>query len=141
MSIITSADYPEVRAALDTELNVQVLPDAIIAQSIYHGAAEQDVLDLDPNAESRTDETEIAREKRACIYFCAARLAAAIIRITSISVQARDISYSKPTFDPEQRAAELKAMAEEEIAAILTPSETSPQRPTMFAVASGYRGR
>jgi hypothetical protein len=140
VAILDPADYPAIRAVLDTDLNETNLEDTIIALPIYHGAAEQDVLDLDADAETRTGDAG-DRIKRAAIYFCAARLTPAVVRITSLSIQARDLNYSKPVFDPEQRAAELRAMAAEEIAAILEPATEAPNRPTMFTVARGYRGR
>jgi hypothetical protein len=140
VAILTSAEYPAIRAALDTELNTTNLPDSIIALDIYSNAADQDVLQLDPLAASRTGEAA-NRVKRAAIYFCAARLCPAIVRITSLSVQTRDLNYSRPVFDPAERAAELRAMAQAEINEILTPTEAAAERPTMFAVASGTRGR
>jgi len=139
MAILSSDEYPAIRAVLDTDLNDKNLYDSTIALDIYQGAADQDVLDLDPDAESRTG-TDAERILRAAIYFCAARLAPAVVRITSLSIQARDLSYSKPVFDPEKRAAELRSMAEEEINEVLHPTDTSYSMPTMFARAEGKRG-
>lgn len=140
MAILTSAEYPAIRAALDVDLNDKDLPDSTIALTIYQDAADQDVLDIDPDAEGRTGD-EAAAVTRAAIYFCAARLAYAVVRITSLSVNTRDISYSKATFDPEERAAQLRAEAEEELAEILEPEEEAPRRPTMFSRATGSRGQ
>jgi hypothetical protein len=139
-ALLSSADYPAVRAAIDVSLGKSELPDDTIALGIYHAAAVQEVLARDPDAESRTGD-ELARVQRAAVYFCAARLCPAVVRLTSLSIQTRDISYSKPAQDPDERAAELRALAEAEIAAVLTPSEDDYARPTMFAVAKGYRGR
>jgi hypothetical protein len=139
MAIITSADYPEVRAAIDTELNDKNLPDSTISKSIYHDKAEQDVIDKDPDAASRTG-TDGERIKRAVIYYCAAYLVPVVVRLISLSVQARDISYSRPAWDPDERAEELRTLGDLEIEMVLHPEEDDPLRPTMFAVASGYRG-
>lgn len=139
MSILSSTEYPAIRAALDTELDSNSLPDATIALNIYQAAADQDVIDRDPDAESRTG-TEAARILRAAIYFCAARLTSAVIRITSLSIQARDMNFSKQTFKPEEKAAELRKLAEIELGEVLTPTDTSPNMPIMFAVATGRRG-
>jgi hypothetical protein len=139
MAILTQADYPAIRAALDSKLNDQQLPDSIVELPIYRAAADQDVLDRDPQAESRTG-SGADRIRRAAIFFCAARLAPVVVRITSITIQAHDLNYAKPVFDPEKRAAELRQMAEEEIAAVVAPAETTPARPTMFTTASGRRG-
>ena len=42
MAILSSTEYPAIRAALDVSLNAQTLPDATIAQGIFVGAAEAD---------------------------------------------------------------------------------------------------
>lgn len=145
--ILATTDYPAIRAALDVDLLPANLPDSTIGLTIYKNAAIQDVYNAYKAAGSSNDPaSEVdpgrqARITRAAIYFCAARLAPAVVRITSLNTQTRDMSYSRQTFDPEARAAELKAMAEAELAPILTPNETIPNRPTMFAVATGCRGR
>ena len=140
MAILTSDDYPAIRAALDVSLDSSNLPDSLIALDIYSNHADQFVYERDPDADTRTGENA-NRIKRAAIYFCAALLAPVVVRITSLAVQTRDVSYSRPVFDPVERAAELRAMAEAEIDEILTPAEEAPGRPTMFDVASGTRGR
>lgn len=138
MAILTSADYPAIRAALDTDLGTRELPDATIAMEIYHPAAEQDVIRRVPDAESKTGE-DAKRVKRAAILFCAARLAGAVIRKTSLSIQTRDMNYSRPAYDAEKKAAELRALAEEQIG--LLEADDTPNLPTMFTVASGTRGK
>lgn len=140
MAIIDSTFYPAIRAALDTELDTTKLPDSIIDMGIYAAAADQDVYERDPDADSRTGDDAL-RVERAATYFCAARLCPAVVRITSLSVSTRDLNYSRPVFDPAVRAAELRAMAEAEINQVLTPAEDAPERPTMFTVAAGRRGR
>jgi hypothetical protein len=143
--ILTSAQYPEVLAALDSRLtggnNQGDVPDSMLDRSIYSKAAIQDVLDRHPTAAAETNETKQERITRAAVYFCAARLAPAVVRITSLTVQTRDLNFSRQTFDPTKRAAELRQMAEEELAEVLTPSEETPHRPRTFTVARGYRGR
>lgn len=139
--LLATADYPAVREVLDVSLTVTNLPDATIARSIYKDAAIADVVALYPTAASEENAAKQARLTRAAIYFCAARLAPAAVRITALNVSTRDMSYSRQTFDPAERAAELRALAEAEIAEIVTPDEETPGRPTMFAVASGTRGR
>lgn len=137
MAILSSDEYPEIRAALDADLNANDLPDSIIAMTIYKDAADQDVLERDPDAATRTGE-DANRVKRAAIYFCAARLAPVVVRLTSLSVTTRDMSYSRATFDPEERAAQLRNMAEEQLALVL---EVDPARPAFFSVAHGTRGK
>ena len=140
MTILSSSDYPAIRVALDVGLNAQQLPDAVIAQDIFLGAAEADLLRRVPTAASMAGE-DLARVKRALVWLTAAFLAHSVIRITSMSIQTRDLSYSRQTFDPDEKAAELRARAEAEIGMLLTPTEVAPARPTMFPLAHGYRGR
>lgn len=137
MAILTTADYPAIRAALDVDLTETKLPNRIIDLPIYRDAADQDVISILPDAETRTGEAA-NKVQRAAIFFCAARLAPVVVRLTSLTVQARDLSYSKPVFDPEKRAAELRQLAVEELADI---SSGSPTRPPFFSVATGTRGK
>lgn len=138
--LITSAEYPAIRAALDTELDSDKLPDSIIALSIYKEKARQDVLKRDPDAESRTGD-KFTHVQNAAIYLCAALLAPAVIRVTSVNVQGRDLSYQRRIWDPADKAAELRELAEQELAAVLTPTDDTPGMPTMFTVAGGTRGK
>ena len=140
MAILSSADYPAIRAALDVSLNAQQLTDATIGQDIFVGAAEAELLRRVPDAASRTGD-DLKRVERALVWLTAALLAHSVVRITSMSVQTRDLSYSRQSFDPERKAAELRGRAEAEIVMLLTPGEATPSRPTMFTVAAGYRGR
>src|SRR5262245_32699571 len=125
--ILTSAEYPAILATLDTNLTGSngkgQIPDSVLDQPIYAPAAIQDVLDRHPTAASETDETKQKRITRAAIYFCAARLAPAAVRITSLTVQTRDLAFSRQVFDPVKRAAELNQMAEEELSEVLEPAE------------------
>jgi hypothetical protein len=140
VAILTSADWPAVRDALDTELDTNSLLDATIARNIYSGAADQDVLALDPDAETRTGE-DANRIQRAAVFFCAARLAPVVLRILNLSALTRDLRYSKPTFDPDERANELRGMAVEEINEVLVPGGLAESMPRMFSSASGTRGK
>jgi len=118
MAILSSDEYPAIRAALDTELNTTTLPDSTIALIIYQSAADQDVLNLDPDAESRTGE-DANHVLRAAIFFCAARLAPAVVRLTSLAITTRDMSYSKPVFDPDEMAEILRRLAHDEMDEVL----------------------
>ena len=139
MAILSSADYPAIRAALDVSLTAQQLPDATIAQDIFEGAAEADVIKRVPTAESLTG-NDLARVKRAAVWLTAAYLAPSVVRLTSLSVQTRDLSYSRQTFDPDEKAAELRARAEREFGMLLAPAAVTPSRPTMFTTVGGRRG-
>ncbi len=139
MAILTTADYPAIRAALDVELNAQRLPDATIAQDIFAGAAEAELLRRVPDAADLLGD-DLARVKRALVWLTAAYLAHSVVRITSMSIQTRDMSYSRQTFDPDEKAAELRSRAETEIGQLVTTTATTTARPTMFTLAAGRRG-
>lgn len=140
MVILTSADWPAVRAALDTQLDTNSLTDATIALNFYSGAADQDVLKLDSDAESRTGE-DSNRITRAAVSFCAARLAPVVIRLMSVSTTGRDLRYNKPVFDPKVRANELRGMAVEEINEVLFPGNLASSMPRQFTKVTGTRGK
>lgn len=138
MTILTTADYPAIRAALDVGLNATTLPDATIGQSIFVEAAEAELLRRVPDAASMSG-GDLARVRRALVWLTAAYLAHSVVRITSLSVQTRDLSYSRQTFNPDEKATELRSRAEVEIGMLLIPTQVAPGRPTMFALAAGRR--
>lgn len=135
---ITSALYPDVRAAIDTSLDSTTLPDATIALSIYAPAAAADIKLRDPAWASRTGES-LARLERAHVLLTASLLAPAIPSLTA--EQTDDYRYTRQSVDWVSRAADLAQRAGEEIAAITDPTNTAPSRPTFFSVATGRRGR
>lgn len=139
MAILTSLDYPAIRAALDVDLNAQTLPDATIGQDIFLGAAESELLRRVPTAAAMTG-NDLARVKRALVWLTAAYLAHSVVRVTSMSVQTRDLSYSRQTFDPDEKARELRSRAEGEIGMLVAPTAATPARPTMFTTVGGRRG-
>ena len=108
---------------------------------IYRLAAIADVVKRYPAAQTETDSAIVVRLNRAAILYCAARLAPAVVKLTSVSVQTRDASYSKQAFDPTKRAAELRSLADQEIDSLLTADESPRNRPTYFSLATGNRGR
>lgn len=140
MAILSSSDYPAIRAALDVGLNAQQLPDATIGLDTFVGAAEAELLRRVPNAASKTGD-DLKRVKRALVWLTAALLAHSVVRITSMNIQTRDLSYSRQTFDPDEKAAELRGRAEAEIGMVLEPNESTFAMPTMFTLAAGGRGR
>lgn len=140
MAILDADDYPSIRAAIDVKLGRQELPDDIIEQDIFIGAAEAELVARYPTAASATG-NDLLRVKRAAVWLTAARLVHSVVRVTSMSVQNRDFSYSRATFNPDEMAAELRGRADRELAMLETPDAVTPSRPTMFAVASGDRGR
>jgi hypothetical protein len=138
-NLLTPETFPAIRAALDVSLDKATLPDAIIQEDIYIGAAWSDVLGRYSTADTETDEAILARLRRAAIFYAAARLAPAVVRITAMTTNVQGISYSRPTFKAlAERAAELRGLAEGEIDLVIEPDGLS--RPRMFTVARGRRG-
>lgn len=114
MAIIDPGDYAAIRASIDVTLDKSSLPDDTIGLSIYSEAADQDVISRVADAESKTGD-DAKKIKRAAIFFCAARLIPSVIQLTTINIQVRDASFSRPAFDPEKRKDELIEMAEDEL--------------------------
>lgn len=135
--LLTSANWPEVRAALDVSLTSGQLPDATIAYDMYSGRAVRQVLAQVADAESRTG-NEFKRCVNAAIFYCAAYIAPAIPNLTRKSMG--DVDYSL-NIDWRERAVKLLAAAAEELAAVLTPGESVYSIPTLFTVATGTRGK
>lgn len=140
MSIISSSDFDSIRKAIDLDLTASDLPNEVIGLDVFHGAAEREVIARHPNAASETGD-DLKRVQSAVIYLTAARIAPTVVRKTSISIQTRDSSYSRPAFDGQKRAKELRGLAEIELQEVIAPSATAPSRPTMFALANGTRGK
>lgn len=140
MAILTTSDFDAIRKVIDHDLTATDLPNEVIGLDVYLGAAEREVIDRHRDAESETGD-DLKRVQAAAIYLTAARIAPGIVRKTTISIQARDSSFSRPAFDGIKRAAELRGLADTELQAVIQPSATAPSRPTAFARASGTRGK
>ena len=131
------------RSVLDVSLTSSSLADEVIAQDIYHGRAERDVTRIYPDAEEFTGDNE-AHAKLAVVLFAASYLAPAIVRITSMTIQGRDANWSKQTFDPEERAIELREQGLQELEKVADDVEVeiSPSTPpTVISVANQGRGK
>ena len=135
MSLLTSADYPAIRAALDVHLDAALLPDSVIALSVYHTAAEMEVTRRVPDAATRTGE-DATRVKLAAIYLCAAALAPALPRILSQSLEGHFFSIQAASW--QDLAARLTAQAHEHLQAVtgVTPMMSAFH----FTRAAGRRG-
>jgi len=136
-TLLTSADYPSIRAAIETTLDSATLPDAIIALDLYVGAGMRDVLLIDPLAESRTG-TALLHAQTAAILFTASRLVGALPQITLERFP--DHEYRRREVDPQIQADTLRTRAEAELDAYLDVGDLFSTRPTRFTVATGRRG-
>ena len=137
MALLSAADYPAIRAAIDVSLTARVLPDSVIGLPIYVDAAEAEVLARDPLAATRTG-GELQHIQNAAVLLTAALLAPALPGYTAEDFS--EYSYQRKT-DWATRAAELRKRAEAELAAVLEPENpTTASKPTMFTTAPGTRG-
>lgn len=132
--LLSSANFDEVRAAIDVSLDSDMLPDDVISLGIFQLAAEHEVLRREPTAAS-TDPHAV----RAAILLTAARLAPRIPQYVVTAFD--DIRLQRAPADWSRLAAELRQQAEVELAAIDGAVSTTSTRPTFFAVASANRGR
>lgn len=108
MALLTSADYPEIRDAIDVSLDSDSLPDSVIGRSIYVGRAEAYIA-------SRTTDTDDSA-KRACIYYTAYLL----VKLEAIpALKSEDYgvggNYSREPFNAVRKAAALLEQVEEEL--------------------------
>lgn len=139
MAILTSVDYPEIRAAIDVTLDDDDLSDVVIGYGIYVGTAELEVKGRIPDAESKTGD-ELKHVKAATKLITAALLSPSVPQLVSTKA-GDDFQFQYDKRDWVEHAAELRQRAEGHIQAVLTPSGAAPQRPIMFARVSGTRGK
>jgi hypothetical protein len=137
MAILTSADYPAIRSAIDVSLTARQISDAIIEYPIFLDAAEAKVISRDPLALSRTG-TDAMHIKNATIYYTAFFLIPSVPDIVRQSVG--DYDYMRDPRDLEARGAQLLARAEAELAMVLTPTTTQLPRTKHFQTVAGRRG-
>lgn len=121
MTILTSAAYPAVRAAIDLSLDTTTLPDSVIALSIYLDAADLEVKTRDPAWASRTGDA-LTHLTNAAIYLTAARLAVAIPRVSGEDFG--DYAIKIQAVDWEARARWLRSQAESALDALLGVADT-----------------
>ena len=135
--LLTATEYASIRGLLDITLDEDSLPDETIELPPYGPAAERWLLERDPIAGTRTGLQQSAILSALCCY-AAALIAPAIPNLTA-ETQGPYI-YSRQAVNWNERAAQLKARAEQELASVLTPGASVVRFPTMFTVAAGGRG-
>lgn len=144
MALLDSGDYQEIRALIDSQLTSNDLRDAVIEADVHKGQAERLIIARVSNAQALVDAegADAERVKYAAKCLVAASLCPVVVRLTALTVQGRDMAYSRQTFDPVKRAAELRAMAEQMIDQLIADTDAvivSP--PTMFSRAAAGRGQ
>lgn len=138
MTLLTAADYPTVRAALDTSLDATALPDGVIGMTIYQGRAEALVMARDPQWATRSGDA-LEWLRRAAIAYTAAFLAPAVPTLASEYLG--DYRYVRNQASWDERAKRLLAEGAAAVAKVIAPSSTTAPRPAVFALATGGRGQ
>ena len=138
---LSLSDYSLVRQALDVTLTEDDLPDSVLGSALYEEAARDDVLAVDPEAESRTG-SAARRVARALVYFTAARVAPVLPRLLQEQIENDDVRYryQVQAKDWEAEAARLRGLAQAELAAYLN-DDGRVETLSYFGTACGRRGR
>lgn len=134
MALISSADYPAVRAAIDITLTQKQLPDAIISLPIFQGMAEAEVLRVYPAAQTATDPTIVATVKNATVLITAALLVPSVPMLTRETFG--NYQYQRARVDLATLAATIRARADDMLGILVDPTGDTLNMPTMFTKAS-----
>lgn len=138
VALLTPAVYGDVRAALSLDFDDQDIPDQMIEQDQFAGAAERDVYALSALATPGSGTVEFTLLVTAAVQFCAARLAGSVPPLTS--EQFSTYRYTRSPFDAEKKAVQLVSRGLQAIAiAIGVDVLTLTQAPSM-ELAFGGRG-
>lgn len=141
MAILTTAQYPEIRAAIGVEVNSRVLPDKVISMSIYLGAAERWALTVDADAATREGD-ELITLKSAITLKTASLLIKAMPMLLREEFRLGE-GFQRQKVDVKERADDLAAQALDAINSYIEPTEDERTAvlPVFFDVASGTRGK
>ena len=141
--ILTAADFPEIRAAIDVTIDIANLPDAVIALDINLGRATEWVVARNPVAASYAGAVDATSRaiRRACVLATAAILAPTVPWLTSETFMNRT-SYKRQETDLGTLVADLWTQANDQIQLSLPVEEqaTVGGGKPFFTVASGRRG-
>lgn len=132
MAIITTTDYPAVRANIHYQLNDRLLPDSMIALSTFAPEAELDLLALLPDAEDFTG-TKLSRAKNVVIYWTAARFVPSVPQVIAHSFLGDRQTFQ--TVDWEQHIEYLLGRADNNLAELDIFVNTIQ----VFKLQGGYR--
>jgi len=134
---IDATHFDSVRRAIDVDLTPEDLSDDVIGDDIYLTRAANQVLALDPDAESRENEAEAAIQ-RATIFLLAALLIPAMPQI--VSEQYVDYRVKFDQLTQAERIQDLRNQAAAEIALAIGDEERGayPRMPG-FSLARGGR--
>jgi hypothetical protein len=137
-SLLTRDYYDQVRTAIDTSLDANILTDEVIAMPTFHGAAEAFVYERDPDAATRTG-AELVHIINAIVFLTAAYLVPSIPFL--LREDFGDYNYSRfleKNF-VDELVASLRSRANAELNIVLG-LDLYASMPVMFDVAPGRRG-
>jgi hypothetical protein len=144
VTLLTPAQYADVRAAIQVDLTADDLPDSIIGQDQFAGAAERDVLRIAQQAPSNVPmppgrgTPEFQMLVTASVQFCAARL---MHSIPSMRMEMfADSRFMQQPMDWDKRAMQLVQRGMGSIAGSLNLSLADLLFPSAMALANGGRG-
>jgi hypothetical protein len=138
LPFITVAELDSVRRAIDVTVTAAVLPDAVLLDPVSLGVTDRAVLARDPDAATRTG-AEAEAVTAAAVYWHASLFAPTVPVL--VSERVTDYQYQRQPFDRAARAAWLRSMAEELLAALSVDVVDGPRPPVVFDLAPGFRGR
>lgn len=137
-TLLGASDWPDVRAALDSRLTADLLPDRVIGSPIYATEARRRVLKRVPNYGS-LDAEQQETLRTAAIYLLASMVAPAVPII--VREQDKDYSYQREAPDFGALATALSSRADELLAELSgDPVGATDGVSWMFGRASGCRG-
>ena len=131
MTLLTTGDYPAIRAALRVGLDDVTLPDTTIGMVQYQGAAEAELLRRDPVAASRTGAAGL-RIKSAAILLTASYLAPSMPLPESETVEGGRYSSKLDT----QRVALSEILRARAFAELALAQGATPETPGGLQVGS-----
>lgn len=136
LQLLTSADYPAIRAAIRSDVGVSDLPDALIGYAI--GPATSQVAALDKSAPWPDGSAEAQRDHDAAVLYAAAILAGSLPQI--VSEKFEDYSVTMAQFNIADRVAMLRLTAAILLAENLGESAVDLLRAGSMTLARGGRG-
>jgi hypothetical protein len=138
-AILTTAEYPEIRAVISLDVDQKALPNDVIALDPYQGEAERWAVRLDPQAATRTGAT-LRQLKTAIVFKIASFVVKAMPQLIEENFKVGE-GFKRQSVDVDARAEDLAQRAADAMAAYLSPTPATKSIPTLFTTAPGRRGR
>ena len=132
-------DYDEIRGVLMVGLKANKVSNAYIAMTVHQGQAELAVKRSIPDAETMLGNQHV---RLAAIYLTASALCGSMVQI--LRADANEAwSYQVNAIDWTQKAKDLAALADEQIAIVLAEGQEPPPLPDipMLILGNGGRGK